>query len=310
MGRFDNAELVLGPLEDRAAALCRFAGHPAAADSPSTLALVASAVGFAEQLASVDRVAELTELWRLGYVWGRSAYDDVTYPELSAPTQAVARQLHVLLEQLTPEQLQEVGVALSVSHDMVSLALGFVEEAAQPREFQAQSIEDFALEEQLAEERIEEEVGKLLLDAPADWSGPQRGAVVLALVWDVADLVAQIAQLSVLGALPTPLLWQHPGGEHACTSALVPDTDLLVWARIEPEEYEGRPSWSQSRLQERLRWSVGWTGSEGQRLWFKGGRTGSVAAARWNAERVAQWLLVNRHRVTSPQNGERLIVPS
>ena len=47
------------------------------------------------------------------------------------------------------------------------------------------------------------------------------------------------------------------------------------------------------------------SGREGQRLWFKGGRTGSLAAARWNAERVARRLLANRHRVTSPQNGER-----
>ncbi|SEM69125.1 hypothetical protein [Streptacidiphilus jiangxiensis] len=140
-------------------------------------------------------------------------------------------------------------------------------------------------------------------------TGTLRGAVVLALVWDVADLVAQIAHLSVLDALPTPLLQQHPGGEHACTSARVPDTDLLVWARIELEEYEGKPLWSQALPQERLRWSVGWTGREGQRLWFKGRRTGSIAAARWNAERVAQWLLANRYRVTSPQNGERLILP-
>ncbi|WP_042422287.1 hypothetical protein [Streptacidiphilus anmyonensis] len=307
MGRFDNAGLVLGPVKDRAAALCRFAGYPGAADSPTALALVASAVEFAEQLASVGEVAELTELWQLGHVWGRPAYDDVTYPELSEPTQAVARQLHALLEHLAPDQLQEVGVALSVAHDMVSLALGFVEEAAQAREFDALSLEDFALEEQLEEERIEEQVDRLLLDAPADWTEQLRGAVVLALVWDVADLVAQIAHLSTLDALPAPLLWQHPGGEHACTSARVPNTDRLVWARIEPEEYEGRPLWSQARLQERWHWSVGWTGSEGQRLWFRGGRTASVAAARWNAERTVQGLLARRHDATSPQNGERLI---
>ncbi|SEM69170.1 hypothetical protein [Streptacidiphilus jiangxiensis] len=59
---------------------------------------------------------------------------------------------------------------MAVAHDMVSRALGFVEEAAQAREFHAGSIEDFALEGQLEEDRIEEQVHKLVLDAPADWT--------------------------------------------------------------------------------------------------------------------------------------------
>lgn len=81
-------------------------------------------------------------------------------------------------------------------------------------------------------------------------------------------------------------------------------------AGIEPQEVEGRPLWSQARQPKRFHWSVGWTDTEGQRLWFKSGRTGSLAAARWNAERVVQALLANRHQVTSPSNGDRLIVPA
>lgn len=131
--------------------------------------------------------------------------------------------------------------------------------------------------------------------------------MVLAWVWEVAALVAQIAQLSVLPAVPTPLLWQSAGADHACSSARVPGSEVLVWARTEPEPYVGRVLWAGARPPAWSAWSVGWTGGEGQRLWWKGGRAASVVAARWNAEVVVQALLADPHRAISPQNGEPLI---
>ncbi|MCZ4125450.1 hypothetical protein [Streptomyces sp. H39-S7] len=312
--RFDNAALVLGAAPGRAAALCRFVGHPDAADSLATLEVVQAVLDFAEQLPDVDDVGEFMGLWYLAHSWGHPVTDvpglRIELPEVSLANTAVAGHLQGLLENLAPEQLRELGIALSISQDMVALVLELMETTESPREFKVTSMHQMHVETALNDDRIGDHVDALLLDAPGEWPAPQRAALVLALVWDVADLVAQIAQLSVLKSLPTPLLWQHLGADHACTSTRVPDTDLLAWARIEPEEVEGRPLWSQARQPERFHWSVGWTDSEGQRLWFKGGRTGSLAAARWNAERVAQALLANRHRVTSPQNGDPLIVPA
>jgi len=310
MGRFDNAGLLLGrgPATERMAALCRFSGRPGGADSPVLLALLANAAAFAEQLASVGEVAELMELWEVGHLYGWPVYDNVTRPELSAPTLEVVGQLRTLLEQLTGEQLREIGIALAIPHEMVGMALEFVEEAAAPRVFHGGTMDGFALEERLQEERIGGQVDVAVLEAPADWPQLLRAAVVLALVWEVADLVGQLAQLSVLEALPAALLWQGPRSDHGCTSALVPDTDQLAWARFEPREYEGRPLWAAALVQERFQWSVGWTGSEGERLWFKGGTTASMDAACWNAECTMQWLLAHRYEVTSPQNGEPLIL--
>ncbi|MEY9873293.1 hypothetical protein ABH931_002775 [Streptacidiphilus sp. MAP12-33] len=71
----------------------------------------------------MGQVAELTELWQLGHVWGWPVYENVTLPELSEPTLAVAAHLQALLEQLTPEQLLEVEISLSVARDMLSMAL-------------------------------------------------------------------------------------------------------------------------------------------------------------------------------------------
>ncbi len=70
----------------------------------------------------------------------------------------------------------------------------------------------------------------------------------------------------------------------------------------------GRPLWAGARLPAWSSRSVGWTGEEGQRPWWKGGRTASVAATRWNAEVVVQGLLADPHRATSAQNGEPLIM--
>ena len=310
MGRFDNAGLVLGygSAAERMAALCWFSGSPGGADCPVLLAVLADAAGFAEQLA-VDDVAELMELWQVGSIYRWPVYDSVTMPELSAPVLEVVGRLQLLLERLTVEQLREVGVALAVPHDMVAMAWEFVEEAATPRVFRGGTVDGMALEERLQEERIGYQVDVAVLEAPQDWPQMLRDAVVLALVWEVAGLVAQLAQLSVLDALPVPLLWQGPHSDHECSSALVPETDRLAWTRIEQREYDGRALWALSVPQERFHWSVGWTGSEGDRLWFKSGTSASLAAARWNAEHTMQWLLEHRHEATSPQNGEALIPP-
>src|SRR5687767_4161385 len=94
---------------------------------------------------------------------------------------------------------------------MVALALELVEEAAAgSREFRAQSMAEFEVENQLNEDRIGDAVDVLLLDAPGDWPSLQRAALTLALVWDVADLIAYAAEMSALDALPAPLLWQAP----------------------------------------------------------------------------------------------------
>ena len=57
--RFDNAGLVLGAAQGRAAALCRFVGHPDGADSPAVLEVVRAVLDFAEQLPGVVKSTPL-----------------------------------------------------------------------------------------------------------------------------------------------------------------------------------------------------------------------------------------------------------
>ncbi|MET8102291.1 hypothetical protein ABZV29_38590 [Streptomyces sp. NPDC005236] len=159
-----------------------------------------------------------------------------------------------------------MGVALSVDRDMVALALELVEEtAAGSREFQAMSMTEFELENRLNDGRISDAVD-VLLDTPGDWPPPQRAALTLALVWDIADLIVYAAQMSAVDVLPAPLLWQALGADHLCASAWVPvpGTDLLVWAKADRQPFEGRPLWSQSAT------TCG-----------KGRSTGNAMTARW-----------------------------
>lgn len=151
--RFENASLVLGPVNGRAAALCRFAGRPAADENTTTLAVLDAALDFAEQMEGVDDVRELLDLWKVARVWGHPPVPDVELPRLGQTSTAVAGHLQTLLEQLTPQELRELGIALSVDHDMVALALELVEEAAAgSREFQASTMAEFEAENRLNED--------------------------------------------------------------------------------------------------------------------------------------------------------------
>jgi len=310
--RFENASLVLGPVDGRSAALCRFAGRPGADQNTATLAVLDAALDFAELLEGVDDVRELTELWKLAHVWGHPSVPNVELPRLSKTSTAVAAHLQNLLEQLAPEQLRELGIALSVDHDMVALALELVEEAASgSREFRAASMAEFEAENRLNEERIGNAVDVLLLDTPSDWPPLQLAALTLALVWDVADLIAYAAKMSAVDTLPAALLWQAPGADHACASARVPvpGTDLLVWAQIEPAPFDGRPLWSQAAAVGLWRWSLDWEREDGSKVDYKGGRSPSQAAARWEAQWATQKLLNDPHRAKSPVTGDPLITP-
>jgi hypothetical protein len=309
--RFENAGLVLGPVEGRSAALCRYAGRPGAGQDTTALTVIDEALDFAERVEGVDHVSELLGLWTVPHVWGHPTSDSVELPQLSAASAAVAGHLQDLLERLPPEQLRELGVALSVDHDMVALALELVEEAAAGgREFQARSMADFEVEEGLNEDRIGDAVDVLLLDAPGDWPRLQRAALVLALVWDVADLVACAAQLSVVDSLPAALLWQAPGVDHVCASARVPvpGLDLLVWAKVESVTFDGRPLWSQAQALGLWGWTVGWQRPDGSFVHYKGGRAPSTAAARWYAQWSTQELLTDPYRAKSVL-GDPLIPP-
>ena len=305
MGRFSRAGVVLGSVQGRAAALCRFAGHPGAEGSAVTVAVVERAVELAELLAGVGEVGELMDAWSLGHVWGHPVYDNVTLPELAPPVTVLAGQLQQLVEELAPQELREVGAALGIDHLVVVVALEMVEENANPSPMRVRSMAEAGLEERAEEDRIGDLVDVLLLEAPEHWPVPQCAAVALVLVWELAALVAQLAQLSVLPAAPTALLWQDPDGEHACASALVPGTDVWVWARTETDPYEGQPLWYRAGVPVpvRLRWSAGWTGRDGGRLWCQGGQAASVAAARWNCERVVQALLADPERAINAHNG-------
>ncbi|MEU9331325.1 hypothetical protein AB0D91_47850 [Streptomyces canus] len=205
--RFENAGVMLGPVADRSAALCRFAGHVNAERSTATLAVVDAALAHAEELEGLVGVGELLELWQVAHLWGHPEVPHVERPPLSAANTAVAGHL---LEQLAPEQLRELGIALSVSGEMVALEL--VEEAAAGRrEFQARTMAEYEAEMRLNDDRVGDAVDVLLLEAPGDWPPLHRAALTLALVWDVAGLIAYAAELSTVDVLPAPLLWQPPG---------------------------------------------------------------------------------------------------
>lgn len=310
--RFENAALVLGPAGGRSAALCRFAGCSGAEQSTVTLAVVDAALDFAERLEGVDDGRELTGLWKLAHVWGHPPRPYVQLPGLSRANAAVAGHLQTLLEHLAPEELREVGIALSVSHGMVALALGLVEEAAAGSgEFRVQSMAEFEVEDRLNEDRIDDAVDVLLLDAPGDWPPLQRAALTLALVWDVADLIAYAAELSAMDVLPAALLWQAPGADHVCASSRVPvpGTDLLVWTKIDPAPFDARPLWSQAPALGLWRWSLDWQRADGSTVLYTGGRAPSEAAARWRAQRATHNLLSDPHRARSPVTDEPLITP-
>ncbi|MFE5165041.1 hypothetical protein ACFRNT_42380 [Streptomyces sp. NPDC056697] len=124
MQRFENASLMLGPVDGRSAALCRFAGRPGAVENTTTLAVLDAALDFVERLEGVDDVRELLGLWKVAHVWGHPPVPEVELPRLSTTSTAVAGRLQSLLEQLTPQELRELGIALSVDHDMVAPGAG------------------------------------------------------------------------------------------------------------------------------------------------------------------------------------------
>ncbi|MDW8478304.1 hypothetical protein R3L02_41895 [Streptomyces scabiei] len=308
---FENACVVLGPFSVRSAALCRFAGHVNAERNPATLAVVDAALDFAEQLEGVDDVRELLELWKLAHLWGHPEVPNFERPPLSEANTAVAGHLQRLLEQLPPEQLRELGIALSVSHDMVAMALELVEEAAAGRrEFQAMSMAEFEVESRWTDDRVGDAVD-VLLEAPGDWPPLQRAALTLALVWDVADLIAYAAELSTVDTLPTPVLWQAPGSDHICASSRVPvlGTDLLVWTKVDPAPFDARPLWSEAARVGLWRWSLDWQRADGTPVLYSGGRAPSMAAARWRAQWATQNLLTDPYRAKSPVTDDPLVAP-
>ncbi|MCX4706967.1 hypothetical protein [Streptomyces sp. NBC_01373] len=195
---------------------------------------------------------------------------------------------------------------------MVALALELVEEAAAGgREFQARSMAEFEAEDRLNQDRIGNAVDVLLLDAPGGWPPLQRAALTLALVWDLADLIAYTAKLSLEDALPTALLWQAPGTDHICASARVPvpETDQLVWAKIDPEPFDGRPLWSQAPSLGQWAWALHWERPDGSHVHYQGGHAPSTAAARWEAQWATQNLLADPYQAKSPMAGDYLITP-
>jgi hypothetical protein len=310
--RFEKAGLVLGPVDGRSAALCRFAGRPGAEQNTATLAVVDAALDFTERLEGVDDVRELMELWKLAHVWGHPPAPHVEQPYLGAANTVVAGHLQQLLEQLAPEQLRELGISLSVDHDMAALALELVEEAATGgREFQARSMAEFEAENRLNDDRIGDAVDVLLLEDPGAWPPLQRAALTLALVWDVADLIACAAELSTVDELPAPLLWQASGVDHLCASARVPvpGTDLLVWAKVDRRPFDGRPLWSQAAAVELWGWSLDWQRADGSPVFYKAGSAPSTAAARWRAQWATQQLLADPYGAKSPVTDDPLIIP-
>jgi len=310
--RFENAGLVLGPVGGRSAALCRFAGHVNAERSTAALAVIDAALDFTERLEAVDDVRELLELWKLAHLWGHPPVPYIERPPLGDANTAVAVHLQNLLEQLAPEQLRELGIALSVSHEMVAMALELVEEAAAGRrEFQTGSMAEYEAENRLNDDRVGDAVDVLLLEAPGDWPPLQRAALTLALVWDVADLVAYAAELSMVDVLPAPLMWQAPGADHICASSRVPvpGTDLLVWTKVDPAPFDVHPLWSQAATVGLWRWSLDWQRADGTPVPYTGGRAPSTAAARWRAQWATQKLLTDPYRVKSPVTDEPLITP-
>ncbi|MDW8478311.1 hypothetical protein R3L02_41930 [Streptomyces scabiei] len=315
--RFENAGLVLGPVDGRSAALCRFAGRPGAERNRAALAVVDAALDIAEQVEGVDDVRQLMGLWQAAHVWGHPGAVDVPglrveLPQLGEANTVVAGRLQHLLEQLTPEQLRELGIALSVNREMVALALELAEEeAAGGRESRAETMEEVLAEELLNDDRIGDAVDVLLLEAPDSWPPLQRAGLTLALVWDLADLIACAAQLSVEDSLPAALLWQASGADHICASVRVPvpETDLLVWAKVDSEPFDGRTLWSQAAPLDLWGWSLDWEREDGSKVYYKGGRSPSQTAARWKAQWATQKLLTDPDRAKSPATGEPLIIP-
>jgi hypothetical protein len=94
---------------------------------------------------------------------------------------------------------------------------------------------EYEAEMRLHDDRVSDAVDVLLLEAPDDWPPLQRAALTLALVWDVADLIAHAAELSTVDVLPAPLLWQASRADHICASPRVPvpGADLLEWTKID-----------------------------------------------------------------------------
>jgi hypothetical protein len=78
--RFHKASLVLGPVDGRAARLCRFAGRPGAEQSTAALAVVDAALDIAEQVEGVNDVRELLGLWNAAHVWGHPTVPGVERP--------------------------------------------------------------------------------------------------------------------------------------------------------------------------------------------------------------------------------------
>ncbi|MER5888097.1 hypothetical protein ABT160_30120 [Streptomyces sp. NPDC001941] len=312
VGRFSGAGLVLGPVEGRAAALCRYTGHLGAGHSAVTLAVVEGALGFAEELEGVEDVAEFEELWSAAHVWGQVPSPHVTLPELGAANEAVLEHVEGLLKGLAPEELREVALGLSVEQGMVAVALEQVEEAAAGgREFRAQSVAAFEQEMLLNEARAADAVDVLVLDEPGGWPPVQRAALVLALTWDVAALVGYAAELAAAGTLPAPLLWQAAGSGHLCAGVRVPvpGTDLLVWSRLNAQEFEGRALFAQAHQLGLWQWRLDWQDGDGAVVPYRAGHAPSRTAAQWRAGQAVREMLADPYRAKSPVTGTWLIEP-
>ncbi|MFJ1742468.1 hypothetical protein ACIOG4_27815 [Streptomyces microflavus] len=307
---FENAGLVLGPPDQRAAALCRFAGRPGADRDTVTLAVVEAALRFDEP-ESLRDVGELERLGLLAHVWGYPDVPGVERPRLGAAVTAVAEHLQHLVEGLTSEQLREVGIALSVAHGIVALALDVAEESNSGGLDHPRRLAELEAEILLDDDRLGDAADVLVLDPPGTWPSAQRTALVLALVWDLADLIALAAELSSVNVLPTSLLWQAGGGDHSCASArvAVPGTDQLVWVKVEERPFEGRPLWSQAVPPGLWHWSLYWQREDGSRVHYKAGHAPSPQAARWRAEWATQLLLADPYGAKSPTSADVLVDP-
>ncbi|WP_158716676.1 hypothetical protein [Streptomyces sp. NRRL F-5630] len=310
-GRFARVSLVLGPSVGRAAALCQHTGRLGALPSPAALAVVESALGFAEER-GVDDVREFENLFSASHVWGHLPSEYLTLPDLGEASLAVLDHIQHLLEQLAPEALREVAIAMSVEQHIVGVALELVEEAARGgAEFRVGSMAEFEEEMLLNDDRIGDAVDVLVWEAPGDWPPLQRGALVLALVWEIAELVGYAAELVAAEARPAELLWQAAGTGHLCAGVRVrvPGPGVLVWASVDEEDFEGRPLFSQAVQLGVWRWSLGWQTADGAPVFYKAGRGPSRAAARWRAEQAVLDLLADPYRVKSPVSGEWLLPP-
>lgn len=67
--------------------------------------------------------------------------------------------------------------------------------------------------------------------------------------------------------------------------------------------------WSQAATVGLWRWSLDWEREDGWKVYYKGGRSPSQAAARWEAQWATQALLDDPHRAKSPMTGDPLITP-